>query len=128
MPATELTKRKPNGKAPPPVEPSPQLSLDEMQSLREFVFYSLGDGHLTAWEENFLNSLKHQLYHQAVWLTDKQQAIIRQIKDKLHYDCPHIPLAPIDPDGIEENDDPDGWPAARHQADHFDEEEITDWA
>jgi hypothetical protein len=57
-----------------------------------------------------------------VWLTDKQQVIVRQIKDKLHYERPQVPLPPIDPDGIEENDDPDGWPTTRPPTDPFEDD------
>jgi hypothetical protein len=108
--------------------PQPSLSPDEMQSLRTFVMFALGDGHLTSWEENFLNSMKHRLYQQAVWLTDKQQAIVQQIKDKLHYDRPDDPLPPVDPDGIEDATDPDGWPIIREPVRAFDDDdELFDW-
>jgi hypothetical protein len=110
------------------------LSPDEIQSLRQFVLWALGDGRLTAYEENFLNDRKHQIYRaphpsgrtgdEAMWLSDKQKAIIRQIKDKLHYDCQEVPLPPIDPDGIVENDDPDGWPMATEVVDQFEDEEL----
>jgi hypothetical protein len=33
---------------------------------------------------------------------------------------PDDPLPPLDPDGIEENDDPDGWPVVREWVDQFD--------
>jgi hypothetical protein len=106
----------------------PSLSPDEMQSLRAFVWFALGDPHLTAWEENFLNDMKHRLYQQAMWLTDKQQAIVQQIKDKLHHDHPDDPLPPMDPDGIEENTDPDGWPVQRQPVRAFDDDdELFDW-
>src|SRR4051812_30088268 len=118
--------RMPKKSEPPTAQPS--LSPDEMQSLRAFVQFALGDEHLTSWEENFLNSLKHRLYQQAMWLTGKQQAIVRQIKDKLHYDHPDDPLPPIDPDGIEENIDPDGWPIPRQPVRAFeDDDELFDW-
>jgi hypothetical protein len=114
-------------KSEPPAA-QPTLSPDEMQSLRAFMRFALGDAHLTSWEENFLNSMKHRLYQQAMWLTDKQQAIVRQIKDKLHYDRPDDPLPPIDPDGIEENTDPDGWPTPRQAVRAFeDDDELFDW-
>jgi hypothetical protein len=106
----------------------PSLSADEMQSLRAFVGFALGDPHLTSWEENFLNGIKHRLYQQAMWLTDKQQVIVQQIKDKLHYDRPDDLLPPMDPDGIEENTDPDGWPMERQPVRAFDDDdELFDW-
>jgi hypothetical protein len=115
-------------KKPESATTQPSLSPDEMQSLRAFVMFALGDGHLTSWEENFLNSMKHRLYQQAVWLTDKQQAIVQQIKDKLHYDHPDDPLSPIDPDGIEDETDPDGWPMVRQPVRAFDDDdELFDW-
>jgi hypothetical protein len=119
----ESKKRKSRKKEREPDGQQPPLTPDEVRSLWEFVRDGLGNPHLTAWEENFLNGVKHRLYSQAVWLSDKQQAIIRQIKDKLHYDRPDVPLPPIDPDGIEENDDPDGWPMARDRVDQFEDDE-----
>jgi hypothetical protein len=54
----------------------------------------------------------------------KQQAIIWELKDKLNYDRPYVPLPPIDPDGVEENDDPDGYPPVRSV---MDEDELRRW-
>ena len=105
----------------------PPLSPAEVQSLRDFVIlFALGDGHLTAWEENFLNDLKISLSQPPVWLSEKQQAVVLQIKDKLHYDRPDVPLPPIDPDGLEENDDPDGGPVTRRGVDQFQDDELLD--
>jgi hypothetical protein len=99
-----------------------------MQSLRDFVRFALGDPHLTVWEDIFINGVKHRLYRQAVWFTDKQRAKIQELMDKLHYDRPDVPLAPIDPDGIESDDDPDGWPIVRDLADRFDDhDDLPDW-
>ena len=105
----------------------PPLSTDEAQSLRAFVRFALGDGHLTAWEENFLNCLKHSLYRPAAWLSSRQWAIVRQLQDKLHFDRQDVPLPPIDPDGIEEIHDSDGWPVNAPAADRFEDEEPFDF-
>lgn len=79
------------------------------------------------WEEAFLSGLNHVLYRPRIWLTVKQQAKMEEIKDKLHFEHPDDPLPAIDPDGVQENDDPDGWPQADCVA-AFDEEEIPpDW-
>jgi hypothetical protein len=108
--------------APPPLSP------EQMQALRAFVRSALGDGRVTAWEENFLNGIKHRLNCQSMWLTDRQQAIVQEIKDKLHYDRPDVPLPPIDPDGIEENEDVPGQPVARRPDDQFeDNDDLFDW-
>ncbi len=125
MVVAELPKRK-SRKKPEAVVSRPPLSPEDMQSLRAFVRFAVGDGHLSAWEENFLNTIKNLLYQPAVWLSDKQQAVIQQLKDKLHYDRPHVPLPAIDPDGIEDNDDPDGWPVRRHVVDEFEDDELAD--
>jgi hypothetical protein len=115
------TKREPSG--PPPLPP------DEVRSLRDFIKDVIGHDRLTWWEAGFINDRKYLIYlsedqlrTQAVWLTDKQQVIVRQIKDKLHYERPQVPLPPIDPDGIEENDDPDGWPTTRPPTDPFEDD------
>jgi hypothetical protein len=122
------TKRKPNRTRREPVTTGRSLPPGEMQSLKGFVRYGLGDGHLTTYEEQFLSDRHLELYGQAMWLTDKQEVIIRQIKDKLHYDCQDVPLPSIDPDGIVENDDPDGWPVAKHQPEPVAEDVPPDWA
>ena len=124
----ESIARKSKKKGDEPVVARPPLSSDEMQSLRDFVRFGLGDGHLTVWEENFLNAVKHRLYRQAVWLSNKEQVKVQQIKDKLHHDRPDVPLPPIDPDGIEPNDDPDGWPVVPDLVDQFEDDgELPDW-
>ncbi len=90
------------------IKAAPLTDLDR-EALRAFVYYSIGDGHLSSWEENFLNTIKRLLQQPVVFVTKKQEAIISQIKEKLHYNKPDEPLPPIDPDGIVENTDPDGY-------------------
>ena len=127
MQASEPPVRIPKKKSAP-VTGQPSLPADDMVALRTFVYFALGDGHLSSWEENFLNSMKHRLYQQAVWMSAKEQLILQQIKDKLHYDRPDDPLPPIDPDGIEDDTDADGWPVERQQADGFgDDDDLPDW-
>jgi hypothetical protein len=123
MLADKMTKRKSGSKGSGAGDAQPPLTPDDVRALWDFIRYGLGHPHLTAWEENFLNGVKHRLYTDAVWLSDKQQAIIQEIKDKLHYDRQDDALPPIDPDGIEENDDPDGWPVMREWVDQFDDDE-----
>ena len=108
-------------------KPSPSLPPEDAQALRDFLRFALGDGHLTVWEENFLNSIKQALNRPAVWLSKRQQAIILQLQDKLHFNRQHEPLPAIDPDGIEENNDPDGWPTAKHAADQTEDEAPLDF-
>lgn len=123
MPTERSTRRKKGSEARKAIAASPSLPPDVVQALHDFVRFGLGHPYLTAWEENFLNGLKHRLYTEAVWLTDRQQAIIGRIKAKLHYDRPDDPLPPLDPDGIADDDDPDGWPVVRGWADQFDDDE-----
>ncbi len=108
-------------------EPWPRLLPHEKEALRDFVLFALGSPYLTWWEELFLCSMNQRLYRRAVWVTLKQQAIILQIKEKLHYDKPDVPLPPIDPDGVEENDDPDGLPADEPLEITFDDAEVQRW-
>jgi hypothetical protein len=124
---TTQTKRKPKRPRREPFVSRPPLTADEIQSLRAFVRYGIGDPHVNWWEENFLNSIKILLYNSPVWLSDKRQAVLQQLKDKLNYDRQHVPLPPIDPDGIMENDDPDGWPIAKAAADRFQDDELPNW-
>jgi hypothetical protein len=106
----------------------PPLPPDEVKSLRDFLASALGHSRLTWYEEGFLNSMKQRLYRPTIWLSDKEQVILQQIKDKLHYDRPDVPLPSIDPDGVEENNDPDGWPVVQDLANQFeDDEELLDW-
>jgi len=107
--------------------PRSPLSPDEVGALREFTYYGLGDGRLSWWEENFLNHIKYLLRSEAVWLSDRQQAKVHQLKDKLHYDRQDVPLPPIDPDGVEENDDPDDSPAVPTLVDRFRDDELVDF-
>jgi hypothetical protein len=54
-----------------------------------------------------------------VLFSPKAERKLAEIRAKLHYDQQHIPLPPIDPDGLVENDDPDGWPIENSQLDEF---------
>jgi hypothetical protein len=119
--------RKAAKKAPGSFVPRPPLNRDALISLRDFVSWGLGDGHNSWWEENFLNSIKHLTYNPPVWLSDKQQVKLQEIKDKLHFDRQDVPLPPIDPDGVEENDDPDRWPTVRGSADQFEDDEFINF-
>jgi hypothetical protein len=71
-----------------------------------------------------LSDRHQELCGSAVWLTNKQGVIIQQIKDKLDYDRREVPPLPSDPDGAQENDDPDGWPVVRDDVvDQFEDDE-----
>lgn len=116
--------RKSKKRVPEPLVATPALSADEVASIRAFLNYARGDAHLTAYEENFLNSLKYRLTDLAVPLSDKQTVILGQIKKKLNYDRPLVPLPGIDPAGVAPNDDPDGWLGEDHRADEFEDESL----
>jgi len=123
MSGGEPTKRRRKKTRREPIAAQSALSPEERQSLRDFVRFALGDGDLTAWEENFLNGMKQRLYRQAVWLTGKQQVVLQQLKDKLRYDRRHDPLPPIDPDGVEAAVDPD---AERVVRDWLEDDQLFD--
>jgi hypothetical protein len=129
MVASESPKRKPKKKTREAAvdPPWPWLLPHERQALREFVDFARGNPRLTWWEEYFLCSMNRRLYRRLIWVTLKQQEIIGQIKEKLHYDQPDVPLPPIDPDGIEENDDSDVWPTSRSLAGPSDDAEVQRW-
>ncbi len=103
--------------------PRPPLLPHQVTELRGFIYYGIGDPHLTSWEENFLNSLKNLLCNTPVWLSDKRQAKIQELTDKLNYDRQDVSLPLIDPDGMEENDDPDGWPVVRDEMNLYEDDE-----
>jgi hypothetical protein len=63
--------------------------------------------------------MKHRLSRPVVCVSDKEQRIVRQLKDKLHYDCQDVPLPPIDPDG---------WPLVMEEVDPFEDEELPERA
>lgn len=104
---------------PAPKPAAPPLSPEDLCALRTFVNYALGDEHLTVWEENFVNNLKHKLFRPVTRLSTRELVKIDQIKAKLHYNRPEVPLPKIDPDGVEVNEDPDGWPIEEEIIDEF---------
>jgi hypothetical protein len=129
MPTNESPKRKPRKTTREAVAapPWPWLLPREKAALREFVDFAQGSPYLTWWEEHFLCGMNQRLYRRLIWVTLKQREIIRQIKEKLHYDLPDVRLPPIDPDGVEENDDPDGWPTTRSLAGPSHDPEVQLW-
>jgi hypothetical protein len=115
---TRRTQRK--SKQPPGGQGgSPALSPHAVEELWDFVRFALGDLRLSSWEENFVNSMKYRAQQEAVRLSPKEQTKYGEVSAKLHYDQQHISLPPIDPDGLVENDDPDGWPLPVRKMDEF---------
>jgi hypothetical protein len=85
------------------------LSDIERQELKDFARFSIGDPHLTVFEENFVNRMKQISDYNKTYISEKQNKIIDQIKQKLHYDHPEDQLDPVDMDGVDEDNDPDGY-------------------
>ena len=101
-------------------------SPDEIQSIRDLYRYAIADLHLDRFQVRFLNDMNRLSYWPGVYFSDKQLAKIQEIKDTVHFDQQHVPLPPIDLDGVEENDDPDGWPIVRNPAEQFEDDELLD--
>lgn len=124
------TKRRRTKKAAAPPTGRPAMPIDAINDLRSFIYYAMGDPHLSVWEENLINGAKYRLRRDVVYFTPKQEVKLAEIWAKLHYDQQHIPLPPIDPDELAENDDPDGWLVESSQPDEFaeveDPEELLD--
>lgn len=87
------------------------LDRQGVLDLRRFVLFAIGDPHNSVWEDRFINDLYQMVWSDKLRLTGKQWTKVGEIKDKLRFDRPDDPLPPVDPDGIVENQDPDGWPA-----------------
>jgi hypothetical protein len=73
----------------------------EKERLRDFIMFALGDPLLTPYEANFVNGLKHRLIFDPMYISKKQEAIIEQIKEKLHYNKREVPQIRQDDDYVE---------------------------
>jgi hypothetical protein len=90
----------------------------------------IGEGRLTPAAANFVNWIRQKVRmfrHDVVWLTPREAEHIEEIK--LRFRQPGAWLRPIDQDGVEENDDPDGYPVEREDVDPFEQRlwESIDW-
>jgi hypothetical protein len=104
-------------------EPMVILEGDAIESMRRLIRFASGDGHLSAAAENFLvMKLKPVMHEPMISLSRKQWHFYREIQERVCFERGGKP-EPIDPDGLVENDDPDGWPArniyAEHEAERF---------
>jgi hypothetical protein len=100
-----------------------QLVILEGEAIVELVGlfpYATADGRVSTYEEYFLLDLRRRLAEAlrleepVVSFSGKQWRIIEEIKQKTYFGLPGEP-PPIDPDGIVENEDPDGWPPERDE-------------
>jgi hypothetical protein len=86
--------------------------IEELWNFTECI----GEGRLTPAAVNFVSWIRQkvQLFrHDIVWLTPKEVESIEGIK--LRFRERSAWQLPIDPDGVEENDDPDGYPVEREE-------------
>jgi hypothetical protein len=94
--------------------------LLEGQSVADLIRYASGDGRISAFEEYFLLSLKPRVNEPAIALSGKQWRIVEEFIQKTGFGSLGGP-PPLDPDGVVENEDPDGLPPER-------DETRIDWA
>lgn len=97
------------------------LDRQGVLELRRFVLFAIGDPHNSIWEDRFISDLYQVVWTHKLTLSSKQWTKIGEIKNKLRFDHPDDPLPKVDPDGIVENLDPDGWPADTRAASDGDE-------
>jgi hypothetical protein len=83
------------------------MSVDAKNELKAFIFFALGDPELTAYEANFIARMRQLCDYQFLCLSEKQQVIIQQIKEKLRYKLPpfEVTLADTDDFVLEADDD-----------------------
>jgi hypothetical protein len=109
------------------------LDSQSLVELANLIRYARGDGRISSLEENVMVSLKRRLdepatavsqAEQAMTVSRKQWRIVEEIRQKARFGLPGEP-PPIDPDGLVENEDPDGQPPERDEiaVDH-----ARDWA
>ena len=81
-----------------------------------------GEERLTPAMAYFVNWIHQKVLlfrHQVVWLKPEEAEGIQEIK--LWLSGPGDRMPPIDQDGVEESDDPDGYPVEREEVDPFEQ-------
>ncbi len=105
-------------------EPVVFLEGQGMTDLARLIRGATGDGRISSDEENAMVKLKPRLIQPSIAVSKRFWRIIEDIRRKTHFDAPDGP-PPIDPDGMVENEDPDGFPPDRTEADA---ESARNWA
>jgi hypothetical protein len=113
-------------------EPVVVLEGQSLVKLNKLYLHATGDARVSALGEHVLLSLKHRLDDlttadsegPSMAVSPKQWRIVEEIIKKTNFGRPGEP-PPIDPDGVVENEDPDGLPPDR-DATEFDHSQ--DWA
>jgi hypothetical protein len=100
------------------------LEGQEMADLARLISYAAGDGRVSSFEENVMVTLQRRLDEPAIAVSPKQWRIVEEIKQKTYFGKAVEP-PPIDPDGLVENEDPDGMPPER---DETEVDSASDWA
>ena len=91
------------------------LEGDALSDLARLFRHATADGRVSAFEENVMMGLRHRLNEPIIAVSERLWRIVEDIKQKTRFDLPGEPL-PLDPDGPVENDDPDGLPPERDEA------------
>jgi hypothetical protein len=98
-------------------EPVVVLEGQSLVHVARLYSYATGDARISALEENVLRSLRQRLDDLAtadgeepsMAVNPKQWRFVEEIIQKTNFGRPGEP-PPIDPDGVVENEDPDGLP------------------
>jgi hypothetical protein len=85
------------------------LEGDAMAELGRLFQYATGSGHISAFEENIIVSLRRRLDEPIIAISERLWRIVEAIKAKTYFGLPGEPPPP-DPDGLVENDHPDCLP------------------
>lgn len=100
------------------------LEGPSVADLAGLIRYATGDGRVSSLEHNVMIKLKRRLIEPTIAVSQKQWRVVEEIKRKTWFGQSSDPPL-IDPDGLVENEDPDGLPP------EYDETEIDparDWA
>jgi len=112
-------------------EPAVILESQSLVDLARLIRHATGDdGRVSSLEQNVMERLKHRLNELATAIDDepalaispKQWNILQIIEQKTYFGHRGGP-PPVDPEGVTENDDPDGLPREATKADH-----AQDWS
>jgi hypothetical protein len=88
-------------------ERGPEMEPIQREVLKEFVYFCVGDPRLTAWEANFINSMKLKIHMAKPMVTVNQANIIEEIKEKVNFRDANRTIPEVDL--VVETADPDGY-------------------
>jgi len=98
-------------------DPAVILEGEAIATLAALITYATGSVRVSSFDENVMANLGRRLDESVIAVSERLWRIVEEIKQKTHFGLPGE-LSPIDPDGVDEDQDSDGFTPERGEIDN----------